>query len=35
MIIWTIAGLVMWTLCVSLTLVFITGGHRVRRNRYA
>ncbi len=31
---WIIAGLIVWILCMSLTLVIIKGGHRVRGNIY-
>ncbi len=34
MILWIIAGLIVWILCVSLMLVIIKGGHSVRGNRY-
>ncbi len=34
MVLWIIAGLIVWILCVSLMLVIIKGGHRVRGNIY-
>ncbi len=34
MILWIIAGILVWILCVSFMLVIIKGGHRVRGNRY-
>ncbi len=34
MILWIIAGSVAWIVCVSLMLVVIKGGHRVRGDGY-
>ncbi len=34
MILWIIAGVIVWILCVLLMLVIIKGGHGVRGNRY-
>lgn len=34
MILWIIAGVIVWILCVSLMLVIIKGGHSVRGNNY-
>jgi hypothetical protein len=34
MVLWFIAGLIVWILCVLFMLAIIKGGHRVRGSRY-
>jgi len=34
MILWFIAGLIVWMLCVLLMLAIIKGGHRIRGHGY-
>ncbi len=34
MVLWFIAGLIVWILCVLFMLVTIKGGHRIRGNVY-
>jgi len=34
MIIWFIAGLIVWILCILFMLAIFRGGHRIRGQRY-
>ncbi len=34
MVLWVIAGFIVWILCVFLMLAIIKGGHRVRESGY-
>ena len=34
MILWFIAGLIVWTLCVLFMLAIFKGGHRIRGHGY-
>ena len=34
MILWFIVGFIVWTLCISLILAVLHGGHRIRGNGY-
>jgi hypothetical protein len=34
MVIWFIAGLIVWILCILFMLAIFKGGHRIRGHRY-
>ncbi len=34
MILWFIVGFIVWTLCISLMLAVLHGGHRIRGHGY-